>query len=122
MSDLEVLDDFVNAIYEDIEKVKQLIKNVDINWQQPDEGYTFLHFAVDAKNIEVVKILIEAGADVTIEDAFGQTAFQWAIEFSNLEIAKFLLEVYIAKNLSYKHKTFCVYCKKFTDPELNKYN
>lgn len=121
MSELEVLDDFINAINEnDIEVVKQLIKNVDINWQEPDEGYTFLHFAVDAKNIEVVKILIEAGVDVTIEDPFGQTALQWAIQFSNLEIAKFLLEVYIAKNLSYKHKTFCGYCKKFTDPELNK--
>jgi ankyrin repeat protein len=121
MSELEVLDDFINAINEnDIEVVKQLIKNVDINWQEPDEGYTLLHLAVEAKNIELVKMLIEAGADVTIEDSYSQTALQWAIEHSKLEIAKLLLEVYIAKNLFYKHKTFCGYCKKFTDPELNK--
>ena len=65
-------------------------------------------------------MLIEAGADVTIEDVYNQTALYWAIDSSNLEIAKLLLEVYIAKNLSYKHKTFCGYCKKFTNTELNK--
>jgi len=125
MSDLieavDFVDNFINAIYEnDIELLKQLMKNVDINWQEPDEGYTFLHLAVEAKNIEIVKMLIEAGVDVTIEDVYNQTALYWAIDYSNLEIAKLLLEVYIAKNLSYKHKTLCGYCKKFTDPELNK--
>jgi ankyrin repeat protein len=121
MSELEVVDNFINAIYEnDIELLKQLIKSVDINWQEPDEGYTFLHLAVDAKNIEVVKVLIEAGVDITREDSYGDTAFQWAIEYSKLEIAKLLLEVYITKNISYECKTFCPYCKKFTNPELNK--
>lgn len=121
MNDLiEDVKELINAIYEnDIEKVKQLIKNVDINWQEPEEGYTLLHIAVDAKNIEVVKILIEAGADVTIEDPFGETALQWAIEFSNLEIAKLLIDIYIVKNLSYEKKTFCPYCKKFTNPKYN---
>jgi ankyrin repeat protein len=121
MNKLEVVDSFINAIYrEDIEKVKQLIENLDINWQEPDEGYTFLHLAVSDENIEIVKILIEAGADITIEDSYGHTALQWAIKYSKLEIAKLLLDVYITKNLSYKYKTFCPYCKKFTDPELNK--
>ena len=117
---IEDVKELINAIYEnDIARFEQLIKNVDINWQEPEEGYTLLHIAAETKNIEIVKMLIKAGADVTIEDPFGQTALQWAIEFSNLEIAKLLLEVYISKNLSYKHKTFCGYCKKFTYPEYN---
>jgi ankyrin repeat protein len=108
MNELEVVDNFINAIYEnDIELLKQLIKNVDINWQEPDQGYTFLHLAVEAKNIEIVKMLIEAGVDVTIEDVYNETALYLAIDQSYLEIAKLLIEFYIAKNLSYKHKTLC---------------
>ena len=117
---IEDVKELINAIYEnDIARFEQLIKNVDINWQEPEEGYTLLHIAVEAKNIKIVKILIEAGVDVTIRDSYEESALCWAINFSNLEIAKLLLEVYIAKNLSYKHKTFCGYCKKFTYPEYN---
>lgn len=45
-----------------------------------DEAGTALHFAVDANNTEVAKLLLENGADVAIRDAKGRTAMERATE------------------------------------------
>ena len=44
-------------------------------------------------NIEVVKLLIERGADVNAEDTFYQsTPLDWATENGHVEIAKLLIQ------------------------------
>ncbi|KAI5851912.1 ankyrin repeat-containing domain protein [Tricharina praecox] len=58
--------------------MKALLANgADVN-AQDSVGDTLLHLAVDLKLRDVVKLLLEAGADVTIVNSFGQTAAERA--------------------------------------------
>lgn len=49
----------------------------DINFQT-DEGYTLLHRAADAGNLEIVKALLARGADPGLKSALGRTAYDMA--------------------------------------------
>jgi ankyrin repeat protein len=41
---------------------------------------------------DVVKLLIEAGADVNAQDDWGGTALEWAYAFGHQEVAQLLIE------------------------------
>ena len=45
---------------------------------QTNSGKTPLHYAVALNQLEVVKLLIEYGADITIKDGWGQEALHIA--------------------------------------------
>ncbi|NIJ18640.1 ankyrin repeat protein [Sphingomonas naasensis] len=49
----------------------------DVNFQT-DEGYTLLHRAADAGNLEIVKALLARGADPNLKSALGRTAYDMA--------------------------------------------
>ncbi len=53
-------------------------RQFDIN-QATDEGYTLLHYAAEAGNLEMVKALLARGADPTAKTARGSTVYQMAI-------------------------------------------
>ena len=57
-----------------------------------DEAGTPLHFAVDANNTEVAKLLLENGADVAIRDVKGRTAMERATEKGTDDIKLYLIE------------------------------
>lgn len=50
----------------------------DVN-MQTDEGYSLLHYAAGAGNLEMVKALLERGADPTLKSNLGNTPYQQAI-------------------------------------------
>ncbi|MXP42338.1 hypothetical protein GRI75_11875 [Altererythrobacter soli] len=50
----------------------------DVN-MQTDEGYSLLHYAASAGNLEMVKALIARGADPTLKAAVGGTPYEMAI-------------------------------------------
>jgi hypothetical protein len=52
--------------------------DIDVNMQS-DEGYTLLHYAADANNLEMVKALLERGADPTLKSRSGSTAYDMAM-------------------------------------------
>ena len=59
--------------------------------------------AYDHSQPDVVKFLVEKGADVNAKNIRGNTALMWASRMGNLEVAKLLLEKGAdinAKNLS----------------------
>ena len=51
---------------------------IDIN-MQTDEGYSLLHYAADAGNLEMVKALLERGADPTLKSKSGSTPYDMAM-------------------------------------------
>jgi Ankyrin repeats (many copies) len=51
---------------------------IDIN-MQTDEGYTLLHYAADAGNLEMVNALLARGADPTIKAKTGSTPYDMAM-------------------------------------------
>ncbi|MCF6138279.1 M48 family metallopeptidase [Pseudalkalibacillus berkeleyi] len=79
----------------DSAKVISLIeKGTDIQLED-SQGLTPLHWAVQDGNEDMVKILINSGADPNVEDFyFGLTPMMSAAEFGNSNIIKMLIEAY----------------------------
>jgi len=56
-------------------------RGAKLNFQNKDKGKTALMYACGAdsgSNIDVVRILLSAGADPSIKDKAGKTALDWA--------------------------------------------
>jgi len=77
----------------DVAKVKELLdKGVDANSANP-YGATALVYASDKGYPEIVKLLLEHGADPNFRNNFyGYPAIGWAAQNGNVEIAKLLLD------------------------------
>lgn len=54
---------------------------------------TPLHAASAGDSLEIVKYLVEKGADVNAEDKFQETPFDIASDYKNQEIANYLVEI-----------------------------
>lgn len=67
-----------------------LIKN--INYQQIESKYTPLMIAVEYERHELIKILLEHGADTEYTTIYGNTALLLAVIYQNHEIMKILLD------------------------------
>jgi len=65
---------------------------VDVN-QRDEHGYTALHLACDRGSLQVVKVLIEHGADPTIKDPDDLTGIELAQIAGHDEISGFLQTV-----------------------------
>ncbi len=78
----------------DSQQVEQLLdgKSVDIN-ARFNEGSTALMIAAFNHNIDVVRVLLEAGADVNLQNDFGSTALMEAVLFDFEGDTQVLLEV-----------------------------
>ena len=65
----------IDSVYnEDLAAVKKLIaEGADVNMRKPDDGSTPLHVAVFVCNIEILKELIAAKADVNAKNNKGET-------------------------------------------------
>ncbi|QDX24994.1 hypothetical protein FPZ54_02405 [Sphingomonas suaedae] len=50
----------------------------DVNFQT-DEGYSLLHYAADANNLEMVEALLARGADPTLKSKIGSTPYDMAV-------------------------------------------
>lgn len=72
--------------------VEALIRGgADLNATEPRRaGGTALHAAIQRKNVPIAKLLIEAGADVSIRDRRGATPAELAIRLREQQIAQLL--------------------------------
>jgi hypothetical protein len=69
-----------------------LDSGVDVN-AKTHYGATALSYACDKGHIEVIKLLIERGADVNSKDTFyGEVPLGWALSKSNIPVIKLLLD------------------------------
>lgn len=77
----------------DVELLKeQLAKdssNIDL---LSSEGMSVLHYAADKGNVEMVQLLLDAGANVNILDAESQSPLTYALICEHVEVIKILLE------------------------------
>ena len=67
------------------------LKDVDVN-HADDEDSTALYSAVDKGHVDVVQVLIDAGADVEAEDDVGSSPLHVACKNGKLAIVKMLIE------------------------------
>lgn len=77
----------------DVAAVKVFLdKGVSVN-EKTRYGATALSYACDRSNVELVKLLLERGADVNVKDTFyGEVPLGWALSKRNAQIVKLLLD------------------------------
>ncbi|WP_042348719.1 ankyrin repeat domain-containing protein [Bacillus massiliigorillae] len=87
-------DSLIQAIENnDLESVQEILKDSSylIN-ESNDKGETPLLIAAHKNNIEVAKLLIEAGADINQQDRIQDSAYLYAGAQGKTEILKYMLE------------------------------
>ena len=67
-------------------------KKININNQDITNGLCALHQIVIKNKIEIVKMLINYGANINIQDYYGNTAVHYCISEENIEILQLLLQ------------------------------
>merc|ERR1719384_2963644 len=72
--------------------VKKLFSSGDLNVRASQHGQTALMLAVSHGRLDMVELLLEAGADVNIRDEDGSTALMCAAEHGHIEIVKVLMK------------------------------
>ncbi|GJQ67460.1 hypothetical protein Trydic_g5119 [Trypoxylus dichotomus] len=71
--------------------VKRLFSLADVNVRAKQHGQTALMLAVSHGRLDMVKMLLEAGAYINIQDEDGSTALMCAAEHGHVEIVKYFL-------------------------------
>ena len=69
-----------------------LTKKININNQDITNGLSALHQIIIKNKIEIVKILINYGANINIADYYGNTALHYSISEENIDILNILLK------------------------------
>ncbi|KAM9848678.1 KN motif and ankyrin repeat domain-containing protein 3 [Aulostomus maculatus] len=77
---------------DDMAVVKKLFSKGNVNAKASQAGQTALMLAVSHGRQEMVRALLECGADVNVQDDEGSTALMCASEHGRAEIVKLLLE------------------------------
>lgn len=78
------------ALLNDEDKIKKQVKNIDINTRDSSDR-TALHLATVNGNLKIIRILIEAGANVNAQDGDGKTPIIKAIECNHEDLVQFFL-------------------------------
>lgn len=77
----------------DFSKVKAVLNRcANINAQNDKDGCVPLHYASTMGDLEVVKYMVEKGADFNMKDNFEQTPLHLAAMYGKLEVVKYLKE------------------------------
>lgn len=79
-------------------------------------GNTFLHFACNRGNEQMVKVLLSKGVDVNKRNKFGESAIFWAIKNGNPYIVTHILK----KGVDQSYDTLLGYAKRFNRPTVRK--
>ena len=86
-----------------VEVASLLQKPLDPNWREADTYLSPIHHAAKQGHLEVVRILLEAGADQNAATANGITALMFAARQGHLEVVRLLLETGADKNAAMAH-------------------
>ena len=64
----------------------------DVHSRGFDDESTPLHLASRMGHLEVARLLVEHGADVTVENQYGRTPLHWAVQDGGSDVVRFLVE------------------------------
>ncbi|XP_066906651.1 uncharacterized protein [Halyomorpha halys] len=75
----------------------------ELVYAQDQDGYTALHLAVIAGNVQLAKLLISQGADVNTADNEGHTSAHWATVCGEIECLELILKKKADPNIGDMH-------------------
>ncbi len=86
-------DEFLEAVRRgDAAAVADLLRNrPDLAQFAGEHGKTGLHWAAEVDQVEVARILLDAGADIEARTSWGATALGWAATMGSVRVAEMLL-------------------------------
>jgi len=110
-------------ITDDIDAIKQLIASgTDINKQYWPGRISLLHNASSWGRIEIVKYLVESGANLDLVNMNNETALHCAANNNRVDVIKYLLDAGIDKNIvSDTGKTAVMIALKYGYVEIAEY-
>lgn len=78
----------------DVEYIKDIIAaGAELGGAMDTPGWTVLHRAARYGHVEVIKAMLEAGADLEIRDYNTMTPLHWMTNYGWIEMVKFLIEL-----------------------------
>lgn len=118
----------LSVITEDFQICDILIKNgADVNSRDKiidpndltyvEDGVYAIHHACSKGNLEIVKLLIENGANPNQETSLGQTPFLYSVQTNNLDLIKYLTPRTndINKTISTGYNAICLAIDAYVD-------
>jgi hypothetical protein len=74
--------------------VKRLlsIRNINVNVKDDWRGMTPLHYAAYNGHVEIVRLLLQNGADVNVRNKYGTTPLYWAASYGHVDILHLLVQ------------------------------
>jgi len=85
--------DIIRVGGNNIKKLREAINNTDnINAADETYGRTALHEAVSSSRVENIRLLINAGADINVNDKEGRTPLMEAVYFCFEEVVRTLID------------------------------
>lgn len=118
MSNLELIAAVRSNDFQTVEKL--LRSNIDLN-QPDDKGWTALSYAAGMGNLELVKALVEGGANVMQTTPEQRTAYAIALAAGRAEVAAYLREVEDALTGEPTPRKPRTFCKAYYLMNLRKY-
>jgi uncharacterized protein len=104
----------INAVKAtDISAMMELINTgVDVN-QQDEHGWTSLNWAAGKGDVEMVKLLVENGADMLKVGRDNRTPYMIALAAARVEVVKYLRDAEMSQYGEMKQKQEKLYCKAY---------
>ena len=105
------------------EELLQMLRNIENPNFQDDNGFSYLHRACQAHNVEAIKILLELGANPNINDMRGASPILEAIgriNENNNEILEIMLKHGLDLEKMEGGMTLKEMIESFDDDEMNK--
>lgn len=88
-------------------------------------GWTYLHFACQADQVDLIKYLIQRGADITAKDNNGATPIHIASGKESINVVRYILETYSSvcgvNDKDARGQTAIVYAVSKSDLQITKY-
>ncbi|XP_074027424.1 acyl-CoA-binding domain-containing protein 6 [Leptinotarsa decemlineata] len=76
----------------EVAEVEKLLKSERSKMNDLDgDGLALLHWATDRGNLDMIKVLVDAGADLGVRDVEGQTALHYACSCGHVSCVEYLL-------------------------------
>ncbi|MDR1485491.1 MAG: ankyrin repeat domain-containing protein [Planctomycetaceae bacterium] len=75
----------------DIELAEFMLSMIDVN-KTTQSGNSMISYAVQAKNLELVKYLVDRGADINLTTKYGNSLINQAVASGSIEIVKYLAD------------------------------
>ncbi|KAG5888223.1 hypothetical protein JTB14_035572 [Gonioctena quinquepunctata] len=91
-SDMRIADFIKSGDVMEVQKyLRGGVKSANLNVLD-QEGLGVVHWAADSGNLEILKLLVDAGAGLELRDGDGQTALHYAASCGHVHCVKFLMD------------------------------